>query len=233
MIILVLVLSILIGYIFIRNEVERRKYPTGPYPWPIIGNIFQLDFNAPEKTVNQWRDQYGQIFTIWLPSPIVILADGQLMEDTFAKPGETFAGRCRSTLMDILFKGNYGLMLNENNVYKTQRRFALHSLKNFGFGKPELEPTILIHAEDAMENELKRNRNTGRVNTKRIFATANAAVMHRLVFGETLTDSDEIMRYKIAVEKVFADWYNPSWMLLESMPWLIWLEKLGIYSKLE
>lgn len=54
--------------------------------------------------------------------------------------------------------------------------------------------------------------------------------MHKLVFGGTLKDNDEIMRLKIAVENVFMDWYKPSWMLLEVMPWLIWLEKFKIYG---
>uniref|UniRef100_A0AC35GL42 Cytochrome P450 n=1 Tax=Panagrolaimus sp. PS1159 TaxID=55785 RepID=A0AC35GL42_9BILA len=152
------------------------------------------------------------------------------METTFAKPGETFAGRPRSSIMDILFKGNYGLMLNENDIYKPQRRFALQTLKNFGFGKSEFEPFIIFHIEESIEQELRRNNYTTQVNTKRIFSVANANVMHKLVFGGTLKDNDEIMRLKIAVENVFMDWYKPSWMLLEVMPWLIWLEKFKIYD---
>lgn len=72
--------------------------------------------------------------------------------------------------MDILFKGNYGLMLNENNIYKTQRRFALQTLKNFGFGRSELEPLIINQIEDSIEQELARNNYSDRVNTKRIFS---------------------------------------------------------------
>lgn len=62
------------------------------------------------------------------------------------------------------------------------------------------------------------------------FQISNAKVMHKLVFGNILTDNEEIMRLKIAVENVFTDWFKPSWMLLEVMPWLQWLEKLNIYS---
>uniref|UniRef100_A0A914YWU5 Cytochrome P450 n=1 Tax=Panagrolaimus superbus TaxID=310955 RepID=A0A914YWU5_9BILA len=145
---LLLLFGTILLYLFIINEKRRRKYPSGPYPFPFIGNIFNLNINAPELTINEWRDKYGKIFTIWLPEPIVVLADGKLMETTFGKPGEV----------------------------------------------------------------------------------ANANIMHKLVFGGTLKDNDEIMRLKIAVENVFMDWYKPSWMLLEVMPWLIWLEKFKIYD---
>lgn len=74
--------------------------------------------------------------------------------------------------MDILFKGNYGLMLNENDIYKPQRRFALQTLKNFGFGKSELEPFIIFHIEESIEQELRRNNYTTQVNTKRIFSVS-------------------------------------------------------------
>jgi hypothetical protein len=44
-------------------------------PWPIVGNLLQFNFKAPEKTILKWKQQYGGVFTIWLPLPNVIFAD--------------------------------------------------------------------------------------------------------------------------------------------------------------
>lgn len=41
--------------------------------------------------------------------------------------------------MKVINGGNYGLVLNENSMYKEQRRFALHTLRNLGFGKQFIE----------------------------------------------------------------------------------------------
>ncbi len=55
-----------------------RRYstlPSGPIPWPIVGNLLQVDAKAPEKTMLKWKQQYGGVFTVWLPMPNVIFAD--------------------------------------------------------------------------------------------------------------------------------------------------------------
>ena len=53
-------------------------------------------------TLNKWRDKYGKIFTIWLPEPIIILADGKLMESTFGKAGEV-----NKAISSILIQSNF------------------------------------------------------------------------------------------------------------------------------
>lgn len=55
------------------------------------------------------------------------------------KNGEIFAGRPRMNMMDDFIGGQYGLILNDNSWYKNQRRYVLHVLKNFGFGRTILQ----------------------------------------------------------------------------------------------
>ncbi len=50
--------------------------------------------------------------------------------------------------MKALFGGNYGLILNANEMYKEQRRFALHSLRDLGFGKQSIEVVDLVLVEN-------------------------------------------------------------------------------------
>lgn len=70
-------------------------------------------------------------------------------------------------------------MFDENEIYKNQRRFALSTLKNFGFGRNELDPLIIEHAENSLKTEVERSIN-GVVNTKRIFTVIFASYADQL-----------------------------------------------------
>lgn len=37
--------------------------------------------------------------------------------------------------MELFFRGNYGLAVIDGPMWREQRRFLLHVLRNFGFGK--------------------------------------------------------------------------------------------------
>ena len=50
-----------------------------------------------------------------------------------------------------LFKGNYGLAFNYDSFWRSQRRFALHVLRDFGVGKPVLEQAIINQAADVCD----------------------------------------------------------------------------------
>ena len=64
----------------------------------------------------------------------------------FVKNAEAYAGRPNFNIMKLLIGGNYGLVFGEDGFWKSQRRFALHVLRDFGFGKPVLEDTIIDQA---------------------------------------------------------------------------------------
>ncbi len=58
-----------------RTNDEYAKLPPGPRRWPIVGNILQLDLKQPEQTLLKWKQQYGNVYTVWLPLPSVVFVD--------------------------------------------------------------------------------------------------------------------------------------------------------------
>lgn len=68
----------------------------------------------------------------------------QVIKTHFIKNGEVFAGRPKSFSMELICGGNYGLALNDNSIYKEQRRFALHALRDLGFGKRVMEVFLAL-----------------------------------------------------------------------------------------
>uniref|UniRef100_A0A0M3INE7 Cytochrome P450 n=1 Tax=Ascaris lumbricoides TaxID=6252 RepID=A0A0M3INE7_ASCLU len=83
-----LVITALIGYYIIQQMfLRRRGYPPGPRPLPLIGNFHQIDLAYPHRTMLQWKRKYGGIFTVWLPKPIIVLAEFDAFKEALIKQG--------------------------------------------------------------------------------------------------------------------------------------------------
>jgi cytochrome P450 len=142
-----------IAYYFY-NELygKRRGLPPGPTPWPIVGNLLQLDQKRPEKTLFEWGKNYGSVFTVWMPQPMIMVNDYETMKETFLKQGDTFAGRPETFLVNTLLKGNFGLAFSTGKMWRENRRFSLHALRDFGIGRNTLQPQIMDQATQLIAN---------------------------------------------------------------------------------
>ena len=59
---------------------QSLKDLRGPRPWPVLGNLPQLDLPRMHETLERWADEYGPLYRLTLGGrPIVVLADGPLI----------------------------------------------------------------------------------------------------------------------------------------------------------
>ncbi|KAE9554924.1 hypothetical protein FO519_001821, partial [Halicephalobus sp. NKZ332] len=176
-------------------------------------NMTRLDLNNLEKQLLQWKKKYGNVITIWIPDPQIVVGDAEAMKE-FIKHSEAYAGRPTLNVMKLILGGNYGLVFNDDSFWKSQRRFAIHVLKDFGFGKPVLEETIIDQANQMIKflGEL----NGKPIDMKKILNTAIGNVIHQLTFGWTVPlDSDYIMDFHIKMIEVTAFFVHPMGLLCE------------------
>ncbi|CAJ0566490.1 unnamed protein product, partial [Mesorhabditis spiculigera] len=124
---------------------KRKDLPPGPTPLPLIGNVLSLVRDPPGYTVlEKWRQQYGPVFTYWFgPYPMIMVADYQLMKDTFVKDGDKYAGRFKNDTLYIFRGGEYGILDTSGDVWREMRRFAIHTFRDFGMGRNIMEEKIL------------------------------------------------------------------------------------------
>uniref|UniRef100_A0AC35FH77 Cytochrome P450 n=1 Tax=Panagrolaimus sp. PS1159 TaxID=55785 RepID=A0AC35FH77_9BILA len=113
------------------------------------------------------------------------------MKATFIKDGEKYAGRPKFNLMKMLMNGNYSLSFNEDHFWRSQRRFGLHVLRDFGVGRPILEETIINQAQDVCE--YFKNLNQEPTDLQNVLTTSVGNIIYQLTFNRTTKLNDGLI----------------------------------------
>ncbi|XP_072919926.1 cytochrome P450 2C38-like [Hemitrygon akajei] len=129
---LVVLLSVLLLVRFFRNNQRQKgRLPPGPPALPIVGNLFQLDFKAPHKSLIKLSEQYGPVFTFWFGSfPAVVVCGAEAMREALIGHGYDFSGRYLIPAIKKVSDG-YGINFSRDERWKQLWRFTLSILRNF------------------------------------------------------------------------------------------------------
>ncbi|XP_048194598.1 cytochrome P450 2C8-like isoform X3 [Perognathus longimembris pacificus] len=156
-VVLVLGLSCLLLFSVWRQNSGRRKLPPGPTPFPIIGNILQLDIKDITKSLTGFSKAYGPVFTLYFGmKPTVVLYGYEAVKEALIDHGEEFSGRGRFPLSEKFAK-DHGIVFSNGHRWKEMRRFALRTLRNFGMGKRSIEDRVQEEACCLVEELKKTN----------------------------------------------------------------------------
>nr|XP_020136186.1 cytochrome P450 2C18-like [Microcebus murinus] len=141
-VVLVLCLSCLLLLFLWRHSPGRGKFPPGPTPLPIIGNILQVDAKDIGKSFTNFSKVYGPVFTVYLGTkPAVVLHGYEAVKEALIDHGEAFSGRGHFPVAERINKG-LGIIFSNGDRWKEIRRFTLMTLRNFGMGKRSIEERV-------------------------------------------------------------------------------------------
>lgn len=84
---------ILVGYAVVLNQ--RRKLPPGPFPWPLVGNHFQIKLPRPWIYMSDLSKEYNSpMITIWHGHrPNIICNDAWTVTDLLDKRANIYSSR--------------------------------------------------------------------------------------------------------------------------------------------
>ncbi|XP_072552327.1 cytochrome P450 2J2-like isoform X2 [Salminus brasiliensis] len=101
--------------------------------------------------------KYGEMCSMYLGrKPTIVLNTMQIAKEALVQNGAVFSGR-PSTPLSYWFKDYYGIVLaSYGHSWRQQRRFALHTLRDFGLGKKTVEERVAEEARYLIKEMLKQ-----------------------------------------------------------------------------
>lgn len=178
-------------FLLITDVFKSRKpstFPPGPRGLPFVGSVFSMDAKLPQIYMTKVAKDYGNVHSIRLGGDTMVCVAGYKMtKEALVNQGDCFVSRPSNELMDRIYSG-YGLFMSNGLLWKTQRRFALSTLKNFGMGKLSLESFITEESRFVQE-EMELHRGNP-FDPHDLLRQAVSNVICGLVFGHRFDYSD-------------------------------------------
>ncbi|KAK6044421.1 hypothetical protein COOONC_18074 [Cooperia oncophora] len=125
-----------------------RRYPPGPFPLPLIGNLHHIMLGKIKhggivELMRVWQKEYGNVITFWLgPIATVHILDFETAKEEMLVNGAAYADRYTPYVLDVKREGR-GTVFSSGDFWADHRRFSLRTLRDLVFKKNILEERIM------------------------------------------------------------------------------------------
>ncbi|XP_052016280.1 cytochrome P450 2D9-like [Apodemus sylvaticus] len=133
-----------------RHQRWSSRYPPGPVPWPVLGNLLQVDLDNLPYSLYKLQNRYGAVFSLQMAwKPVVVINGLKAMQEVLVTCGEDTADHPPVPIFEYLGvkPRSQGVALaSYGPEWREQRRFSVSTLRNFGLGKKSLEEWVIKEA---------------------------------------------------------------------------------------
>ncbi|XP_040071849.1 cytochrome P450 1A1 [Ixodes scapularis] len=211
-------LVFLLSYLVVRFYHKVSKYPKGPFPLPVVGNLLELR-NTKElyKAANNWSQKFGDPITLWMgEKPMVVLNTHKLVKEAFIERRHEFAGRFSTKMAELQRQGNHNIMFEDYNpTWKTLRKLALTAVRKYAVSD-SLE-NLCCEVVDAYVDSLKEGPNV--VDSRAPFMYMLYNIIGMSVYGAKFDKESPELTKMQAINKIFFE-LAPNGLPSDIVPWL-------------
>uniref|UniRef100_A0A0N4Z5E6 Cytochrome P450 n=1 Tax=Parastrongyloides trichosuri TaxID=131310 RepID=A0A0N4Z5E6_PARTI len=181
--------------------------PPGPFPLPLIGNLYLFNLKKMHLWIEDQKKKYGPVFTICVPKPFVVLGDVDAIKEAFVENGDNFIGRNTTGYPEKVFTKNVdaGVIFSEGDRWRDQRRLSISIMRDFGMGKGIMEEKIKLVISD-MYSYIDSLKNMNTVDIPHIIQLTVGNVINGILFGFSYKydDADNFFKFRDLVDQFFA-----------------------------
>ncbi len=217
---------------------QRKNLPAGPLPIPFFGNILQFDPVNPQKSIADLSKKYGSVFTFWMGgTPYVFVTDFKLLKKTVIKQGHLFTGRGDNFLFQTYSRARngktLGIIFTDGKLWREQRTFSLHILRDLGLGKNLLEERLLSSVDyfvTHVKNELRNGGKAMGITFEEPLGLCIGSIISSVLIGHAFEDDKEqffkLKSYVDAVNEIIVSFEGRLLMFQH------WLRHVPLYGRL-
>ncbi|KAJ0106518.1 hypothetical protein Patl1_17799 [Pistacia atlantica] len=210
----------------------RYKLPPGPYPWPIIGNIYHV---KPDRlrSYTEWSKTYGPIISVWVGSTLnVVVSNSELAKEVLKDNDQQLANRHRTMAGAVLSKNGKDLIWADYGPHYVKVRklcnLELFSPKSVEALRPIREDEVRAMIKSIFKdfcNTHPDNRGEGLV-LRKYLGSVVFNVITRLVFGKSFVSKEGIMDNQgLKFQAILAAEFKLGALMgmVEHIGWLKWI----------
>jgi len=147
---------LILVYIYMNHLMELNRYPPGPFPLPLIGNLHQVA-TEPYKVFKEMAKTHGPVFSLSFGSQrLVVVNSIEPAKEALLKKGADFASRPKTYPLQILSRGYKTISMAEYGpFYTTIKKIGHSALKMFADGTGKIEQVTIRESELLHEKLLK------------------------------------------------------------------------------
>ncbi|KAH7714827.1 Protein CYP-14A3 [Aphelenchoides avenae] len=200
---------------------DVARYPKGPTPLPFVGNLLQLPRANLHLYIHEKSKKYGSVYTIFTPLPVVVLTDYAALKEALLVKGDHFAGRVHrppQCFFSNIPRG--GIIANDGDSWRDQRRMALTIMRNFGMGRNIMEEKIMLSVAGMCEY-LDRLEDKSSVNMMFPLLLCVGNVINELLFGYRYRhdNTEKFMEFVHILTDFFQCFKTTEMLMIEAWPW--------------
>ncbi|XP_037544920.1 cytochrome P450 2K1 [Nematolebias whitei] len=227
----VFVVLLVLHLLYSNFSFPKRREPPGPRPFPLLGNLLQVDLKRLDQSLFHLSRTFGPIFQVYFgPKKVVVLAGYRTVKEALLNQADEFGNR-EITPLFYDFNQGHGILFSNGDSWKEMRRFALTTLRKFGMGK-KMSEEITIEECGYLIKEMKKYKGKAFNNTQAInYAVSN--VVSALVFGKRFEYEDPVFQKMVERDnEIIHLTGSVSLQIYNMFPWLVrWIKNRQLMIK--